>query len=534
MEQIRRSLLWVGLGLLVGSAACSLPFETQTECLGQDDCLAGYTCLNSTCIQTTQGGQTGGGGSSGTGGTGGTTSGGTTGNYTSITPVSSDSLVTCADPNTLSNWAHSNGPATHLSFVIQPVDDAVGEALCPVAVAALDDAGAIVTSNAAAVSLSDAAGSITGEVTTNESNGVAVFSGLRMTGAGAGQVITATQGSMQVQSQAFKTHTLSWTSIGGWDWTSTIFYDASSSSVYAYNHLGDYRSADGGATWASFNMTNEIPIPGVQSPAALFGYNNGPALSVDGGNTFTAICGNLSAAVCTTLYPRAVDATTGALVAMANNQYIYVSQDRGSTWNMIIDIGAANAYYGFIAVSVGNNILYTAQRETHALIIAAGLTTNLASITVTPASPNAVINDIVVDPRDANTVYIAATDGLFVSHDRGQNYSQPITGCASVVAAAAATGGANTQVYAVLNDCLSETLDESPTPGYVASIDSGSTWQNAGWGLQPTQPDTGIYQGAGPTACNTSIAPDPSGNGSVYLSLGWCGGVFHSASGGVN
>jgi photosystem II stability/assembly factor-like uncharacterized protein len=227
---------------------------------------------------------------------------------------------------------------------------------------------------------------------------------------------------------------------------------------------GVWRSRDGGATWLP--LFDRQLLIGIGEPAGI---------AIDPNNTDVIYAGTSSRWLLG-------DAYTTFFGSNQPSQGLYKSEDAGSSW---IQLGS-----GFPASNTGN-ALATFQGND--------------------------INVVVVDPANSSTLYCGTQNGVFVSKDGGQNWTQ-----------GANTAGADTR---------SLVLDLTSPPGArilyagisfsgaFTSTDGGATWTPILTGSTPVvaaaigAPPLGFGKVVVALAPPTSPTPSPGGIQVIYVSL---------------
>jgi uncharacterized repeat protein (TIGR01451 family) len=202
--------------------------------------------------------------------------------------------------------------------------------------------------------------------------------------------------------------------------------------AFLINNGGFYRSRDGGASWALVEANIYSPMDMALDPAdanRLYIVSPAPAsflVSTDGGVSLSTVA-SLPSAV--TVETKVVVSQNGATICLANGPQLYCSADSGQTWQARTPL------------------------STYA---------------------NAVIYNLIIDPEDSNSLYVtaqvsaAANVANFATHDGGVTWQQ-----------LASTGTTTVGVYALaINPTNSQQLWSAQTDGVWMSADRGQTWTN--------------------------------------------------------
>ena len=232
-----------------------------------------------------------------------------------------------------------------------------------------------------------------------------------------------------------------------------VLFGATPNTAYLVNNGGFYRSQDGGVSWefvdaglaAGFDMALDP-----SNSKRLYVVNPGLTplfVSMDGGASLSAVAGVPSAVTQAT---RVVVSQNGATMCIANGPQLYCSVDSGQTWQARTPV------------------------STYA---------------------NAVIYNLIIDPEDANSLYVTAQVSAapsvanFATHDGGVTWQQLTS-----------TGTTTSAVYALaINPTNSQQLWSAQTDGVWMSADRGQTWTN-------------VF-----SSYVVSIAIDPSNPAMVYV-----------------
>ncbi len=247
-----------------------------------------------------------------------------------------------------------------------------------------------------------------------------------------------------------------------------LLFSAIPNAAFLINNGGLYRSQDGGASWALVEANIFSPMDMALDPAdskRLYVVSPAPAsllVSTDGGVSLSTVASLPSAVAAET---KVVVSQNGDTICLANGPRLYCSLDSGQTWQ------------GRTPVST-----YV----------------------------NAVINNLIMDPEDSNSLYVtaqvsaAANAANFATHDGGITWQQLTPTGISVVG-----------VYALaINPTNSRQLWSAQTDGIWMSADRGQTWTN-------------VF-----SSPVVSIAIDPSNPAVVYVGDDQ-GHVFRSGNSGT-
>ena len=272
--------------------------------------------------------------------------------------------------------------------------------------------------------------------------------------------------------------------VGGW--ASAIAIDPHSpSTVYAIDG-GIYRSDDGGATWIErdqgFSNFGILTLASNSSnPATLYASSDGIYKSADRGTTWTKTAtqvqlgvrygGSVGAVFCHPKSASTVYAT--AYSDQDSGAELWQSTDSGSTWSRLnLASGQVNFRYNVFSVFG--------------------------------------------DPRDADTTYAIADNGLFKTSDGGKTWTNRYNGPLGASSTLVIDPANSSRVYLSTSGSIYAGFHE-PQSGFFLSSDGGASWSPLGKGL----PQAGI----------SSMVIDPGG-ASLYAGTG--AGVFKSTDFGTN
>jgi hypothetical protein len=214
---------------------------------------------------------------------------------------------------------------------------------------------------------------------------------------------------------------------------------------------GVWRSQDNGANWTPL-FDRQLAI-GIGEPGGV---------AIDPNNTLVIYAGTSQRNLLGDANPTFFNAPNPA-------QGLFKSQDGGSSW---IQLGS-----GFPASNIGNALTTFANND---------------------------INVVLVDPANSNTVYCAASNGVWISQDGGQNWTLGVNSGGDVRSLLLdPTSPANARIlYAGI---VSVESRGAAGRGVFTSTDGGATW-------------TSILTGSTP-AVATAVGPAPHGFSKVIVAL---------------
>lgn len=275
---------------------------------------------------------------------------------------------------------------------------------------------------------------------------------------------------------------------------------ANTSTLYALGSTGIQRSADRGANWTTCNreartMFAVTPLPGTNATAMLYATTpGGLRLSEDGCNTWRdATTDGIapSGAHIRWLAPYP-DNYSILYAGMDGLGGLYRSTDSGAHWQGASTGLPAGAWVTSLTAdpthpsNVFVSVRYTGRNPSPAYIYRStdgGLTWKSSSmgVYVTPDSDAAVVG---LTWSGSNLLAATTHDGIYLSTDRGANWSASVTPRATARQGSGA-GGSDTN-RAPRIDALTSTLDGvlviSTSEGTYASLNGGQSWQAFGPG----------------------------------------------------
>jgi uncharacterized repeat protein (TIGR01451 family) len=210
-----------------------------------------------------------------------------------------------------------------------------------------------------------------------------------------------------------------------------ILFSAIPNTAFLINNGGLYRSQDGGASWALVEANIYSPMDMALDPAdakRLYVVSPAPAsllVSTDGGVSLSTVA-SLPSAV--TVGTKVVVSQNGATICLANGPQLYCSVDSGQTWrartpvssyvnaviyNLIMDPEDSNSLYVTAQVSAAANVANFATRD-------GGITWQQ----LTPTGISVVgVYALAINPKNSQQLWSAQTDGVWMSADRGQTWT---------------------------------------------------------------------------------------------------------------
>ncbi|HET6331389.1 MAG TPA: hypothetical protein VFF76_11435 [Holophagaceae bacterium] len=212
---------------------------------------------------------------------------------------------------------------------------------------------------------------------------------------------------------------------------------------------GIYKTADGGTNWTAATVTGATPTRSYQALAVdantvLVGTNAGLLRSTDGGATFAKIAGSPAGSIWTI---QSLDATHLIASSQGTDQGIWYSSDVGATWTaatvtygagttpgrITLATSAASATQGWAEYedTTSGNIAPGLLKTTDA-----GHTWTWVAAPTSASAPNAVLfqaesgdggqgfynHCLIVDPLNANNVFIGANLDFYRTTDGGANW----------------------------------------------------------------------------------------------------------------
>jgi uncharacterized repeat protein (TIGR01451 family) len=306
--------------------------------------------------------------------------------------------------------------------------------------------------------------------------------------------------------------TNSWTAMGpaGANIQSIVFGD-SAGTVFAAGGSGVYRSLDDGVDWQAI----KTDFPG-NSPRGMAIDPSDPSrlyvvaptwpslyVSTDGGATLQAATG----------LPTAVSQAEqvgvshdGRTLYIANAGQIFSSTDRGATWVQRTPISTdpvATTYSLVVDPTDANSVYVSIQLTTAALVQVQATHDGGATWQVLSSDPTSLVPVLAINPANPAQLWSARSDGLSTSVDRGLHWSNLLPGI-PIVAVGLAAQNPNI-VYAV-----------SVSGVVYRSADNGAHWTSATASISAGQP--------------TTLAVDPAQ--SVRVLVGGLAGVAGSSDSG--
>jgi uncharacterized repeat protein (TIGR01451 family) len=346
-----------------------------------------------------------------------------------------------------------------------------------------------------------------------------------------------------------------WTAIGpnGGAVNKIVFNKATPSTVFAIATGGFYRSQDGGVSWQLiksdfFNAPQDLAIDPSDSNRVYVIAPNYPCLyvSTDGGASLSAVT-TLPTAV-TSAWQIAVS-QSGTTLYVTSGMRVFYSTDRANTWQERTAVGT---YSGgrVLKLSIDPtdpNTLYasTPTSATDAGIFATHDGAMTWQLLESGSESTSLPTDFAVNAANSNQIWSARYDGVWVSNNKGVNWS-------NVLAAAAFT--------AIAIDPSNPAILYAGTPygSIYRTVDAGTTWIDVADKISAGQLDTlavnssqtsqllagGLGGVSGTTTSGTQWAAQTSGlNSSAVLGLSAdpaadriymnvsSGGVYYSAAG---
>ncbi len=209
-----------------------------------------------------------------------------------------------------------------------------------------------------------------------------------------------------------------------------ILFGAIPNTAFLINNGGLYRSQDGGASWALVEANIYTPLDMALNPAdskRLYVVSPAPSsllVSTDGGVTFSTVA-SLPSAV--TVGTKVVVSQNGTTICLANGPQIYCSVDSAQTWQARTPVSTyVNAVINNLIMDPedSNSLYVTAQVS--ATANAANFATHDGGITwqqLTPTGTSVVgVYALAINPANSQQLWLAQTDGVWMSADRGQTW----------------------------------------------------------------------------------------------------------------
>lgn len=230
---------------------------------------------------------------------------------------------------------------------------------------------------------------------------------------------------------------LPWKDIGplSGDMRSLAVHPSSADIVIA---LGDslHRTKDGGLTWQYLHVGLDPQLPSgirdimfdpVEPDVIYIAASTGFYRSNNGGDTWEQI--DIFAPYCLTF-----DTLTNRILAGADSGLIYLSDDRGISWE-VIETGISG---GIKSITAEGNLIYVgsaAYSQSPDGHILKSVNGGEQWMDITPASPFPNIGDLVLDPRDSLVIYAIYSgtwdfpaSGITKSTDGGLNWVESSNG----------------------------------------------------------------------------------------------------------
>jgi photosystem II stability/assembly factor-like uncharacterized protein len=254
------------------------------------------------------------------------------------------------------------------------------------------------------------------------------------------------------------------------------------------NQEGIFKSADGGATWASvlssFGGCRALVLH-PSTPTTLYaGCYPGVFKTTNGGQNWTEMDSGITSATVTAL---AVDRSTPTtLYAGTQGDGLFRSTNGGVSWSHV-STGVFDSYVQSIAIDpVTTSTAYVGTLNSGIVrTMDGGATWSAVNSGLTAPQ----VLSIVVDPTSPQTVYVGTYDGVFQSTDGGTSWFSvgnglPIPG--------------DNEVYALAIDPLEHNTLYAGTRGGVAkSTDGAASWADVDVGLIATDVRGVVSAGAG-------------------------------------
>ena len=244
---------------------------------------------------------------------------------------------------------------------------------------------------------------------------------------------------------------------------------------------GVYRSKDAGATWERISPASSGEIRNVESIAfdpksvdtVYVGTWHLPWKTSDGGKTWT----NIKQGIIddSDVFSIIVDHNNPAIVYVSACSGIYKSESAGNLFKKVQGIPFAARRTRVLQQDPANaNVIYAGTTE--------GLwkTTDSGATWARVSSPNLIVNDVVVNPKEPNTVLLA-TDrtGVMMSKEAGVNLRASNRGFSHrQVSSVVVDASDSSQMYTAL-------INNRELGGVFVSKDAGQTWWAMNTGMGP-------------------------------------------------
>ena len=198
-------------------------------------------------------------------------------------------------------------------------------------------------------------------------------------------------------------------------------------TAYAATETGVYRTSDGGKTWIpSESRSFKWIAVSSSDPDTIYGVPSSSASpelmkSTDGGVSWQDISSSLDAHIYRVYVAPSSPQTIYAVGwTGANLGYTARSDDGGETWKQVYTFMETHESVTRLAIAPGNasRVYAATDREGFMRSSDAAETFKSSNHGITTA----VMTAVAVDPLNPNTVYSAAWDGAYVSHDGGASW----------------------------------------------------------------------------------------------------------------
>lgn len=251
----------------------------------------------------------------------------------------------------------------------------------------------------------------------------------------------------------------------------SVVIDPTNSEILYITGIGDssatgiYKSANGGKDWnylSGFNSySNALVIDPGNGNIILAGGSNELFRSSDGGTSWT------STAIHDEVKCLGVDTTTHAFYAVTNPNVgtakVYKSLDSGTTW-IDSSVGLHGYLTSLVVAGADSRILYA--------LSSSGVYRSINGGTDWSSVSNMVFSLIAVDPADSNTIYASDSFALYKSSDGGANWN--LLGNFVGIGALVIDPGNRGKLYL------------GTWEGIYRSVNGGTNWTKASSGILPT------------------------------------------------
>jgi hypothetical protein len=258
--------------------------------------------------------------------------------------------------------------------------------------------------------------------------------------------------------------TPSWNSVNGGDGTTNLIDPTNHDKVYSCSQYGSCsRSTNGGSTMTGFGATTSdrrgwvTPVEfDPTNPAIMYYGGNRLNRSTNSAASWTAVSPDLTrGAGGTGGYPYgtitaiAVAKTTGAVIYVGTDDgRVWITRNTGATWTEItaglptrwitrVAVDPTDADRAYVTVSGYRN----GENAAHVWRTTTG---GAAWQDISGNLPDAPVNDIVLDPRQPGTLYVASDVGVFATTTGGADWSVVGSGLPAVPVADLDAGPAGT------------------------------------------------------------------------------------------